>query len=58
MKTKNFERKLVFNKTTIADLDHIAMEKAHGGIRTVDICPTDRTRCATEECCVTDLKIC
>jgi hypothetical protein len=58
MKTKNFERKLVFNKKTIADLDNIAMEKAHGGVRSVDICYTDRTRCATMECCETDLKIC
>jgi len=57
MKTKNFERKLVFNKETIADLDNIAMEKVHGGVRSVDICFTDRTRCASD-CCDTYKRTC
>ena len=58
MKTKKLEKKLVLNKKTIADLINSEMKKVYGGV-SVDTCWTDcRTRCATEGCCESIIKIC
>ena len=50
MKTKKFNKKLVLNKQTVADLRSGAMEAVRGGVI------TGRTDCRTE--CVTDCIAC
>lgn len=47
MKTKKIS-KLMFNKSTIADLNHKEMGDAHGGSITVVPPTLDRTVCRTE----------
>jgi natural product precursor len=42
MKTKNFRKKLTFNKQTIADLSGNEMRNVYGGYKITDVsCPTD-----------------
>jgi hypothetical protein len=59
MKPRNFLRKLVLNKNTIADLNSDVLKKVYGGL-TEYPCITDRvvTRCVTLECCVTFKRTC
>ncbi|MCU0288075.1 MAG: class I lanthipeptide [Acidobacteria bacterium] len=51
MKPKNFNKKLMLNKKTVAHLDNNEMNKAHGGVHPSAIggCPTyGRGSCPTE----------
>lgn len=50
MKKKRFEKKLLLNKTTLANLDHEKMRKLHGGVDTVPGARTIEKICAINSC--------